>query len=98
MSKNKWKFAEPDPNEMPYDKIERGGMMAVLIIGLILSAGGLIFAWMIGAFDIKGFFGKNHGYSPRVEADILCLLHAPWVTGAWMSCAAINHFRKKKKR
>ena len=96
MKKNKWKFAEPDPHETPYGKIEYGGMMVVLGIGLILFAGGLFFAWKIGAFDINGFFGKNRSYSPRTEAEILCLLHAPWVAGAWMSCAAINYFRKKK--
>lgn len=99
MSKNKWDFATPQPDEPPPEKIERGGMMVVLIIGLVLFIGGIIFAWKIGAFDINSFFGKLPAHSrTRTEVDILLLIHCPWLLGAWMIKSAIRYFWIKRKQ
>ena len=94
--KNKWSSIQCDPAEPPPEKIERGGMIVVLSAGLVLFIGGLLFVWKIGAFDMNGFFGKSAGSSPWAYRDILYLLHAPWVAGAWMIKAAVKYFWRKK--
>ena len=99
MSDNKWKFAEPDPQKTSPEKIERGGMIVVLCVGLILLVGGLLFEWMIGSFDDKAFFGYEihyHDRQHRTERVISALLSLPWVAGALISLAAIKYFRKKQ--
>lgn len=99
MSKNKWDFAKVDPAETSYDQKEHGGMIFLLILGLILCIGGLLFVWKIGAFDTAGFFGKNPvGNNPSYQKDILFLLHLPWIAGVWMMQAAIKYFYRKRKK
>lgn len=99
MSGNKWKWAKDEPGKTSPEKIERGGMIVVLCVGLILLVGGLLFEWMIGSFDDKAFFGYEihyHDRQHRTERMISALLSLPWVAGALMSLAAIKYFRKKQ--
>lgn len=99
MSKDKWKFAPPAPNEPPPGKFGSGEMIVVLVIGLVLFIGGLIFAWKIGAFDIYGFSGKLPSHArTRTEVDILLLIHCPWLIGAWMIKSAIKYFWIMRKK
>ena len=101
MNNDKWKFATPDPNEPSPQKIERGGMMVVFCIGLILLAGGLFFVWKTGAWDDEFFFGyKIHhtGYPHKTERQILGLFNMPWVIGGAMILASIKYFWKNRTR
>ena len=99
MDDEKWKWTEPSPNEPTAEEKERQGMRYLLIIGIILFAGGFFFAWKIGAFDINGFFGKLPAHSrTRTEVDILLLIHCPWIAGAWMIKAAIRYLGIKRKK
>ncbi len=104
MPENKWKFAAPDPNDPSPEKVERGGMIVVLVIGSILLLGGLFFVWKIGAYNFD-FFGSGsskhlHSHlsnsgSARTEKDILALLNLPWIAGAAMIIAAVKRLRGK---
>jgi hypothetical protein len=100
MSENRWKFAEVDPNEPAPEKIERGGMIVVLVIGSILLIGGLLMVWKIGAYSFE-FFGNGAKYSlsnsARTERDILALLNLPWIAGAVMVIAAVKKIFTGKK-
>ena len=101
MSKDKWKFATPDPNEPSPQKIERGGMIVVFCIGLLLVTGGLFFAWKTGAWDDEYFFGyKIHltGYPHKTERQMSGLLNMPWVIGGLMMIASVRHFWKNRTR
>ena len=89
-----------DRNTSP-EKIERGGMIVVLCIGLILLIGGLLFEWQIGSFDDKSFFGFDINYHDarhKTERTISALLSLPWFAGAIMVFAAISYFRKNKQK
>ena len=104
MDKNKWHFAQVAPNETPPEKIERGGMIVVLVIGAILFLGGWFFVWKIGAYSFD-FFGSGsskhlHSHlsaSAKTETDILALLNLPWIAGAAMIIAAVRHFCRKRR-
>ena len=104
MDKNKWHFAQVDPNEPPPEKIERGGMIVVLVIGAILFLGGWFFVWKIGAYSFD-FFGSGsskhlHSHlsaSAKTEKDILAMLNLPWIAGAAMIIAAVRHFCRKRR-
>lgn len=102
MSRNKWKFAEPDPGQPSPEKIERGGMLFVSGFGLLLLIGGLFFVWAIGAFDEEAFFGYNvhhaSGDHHKTERTILGLLHLPWVAGALMLIASVRYFLRNRKK
>ena len=83
------------------EKIERGGMVVVLCIGLILLIGGLLFEWKIGSFEDKSFFGYDINYFEarhKTERTISALLSLPWVAGAIMVFAAVRYFWKNKPR
>ncbi len=97
MPENKWKFAQADPNEPPPEKIERGGMLIVGIIGLILLAGGLFFVWKTGAysFDFFGNGSQSLHNSPQTESDILFVMNLPWIAGACMVIAAVKRLLRK---
>ena len=97
MPDDKWNFARVDPNEPPPEKIERGGMIIVGIIGLILLAGGLFLVWKTGAysFDFFGNGSKSLHNSPKTESDILFVMNLPWIAGACMVIAAIKHLLRK---
>lgn len=99
MPSDKWNFALPDPDEPPVEKVERGGMIVVLSIGLILFIGGLIFAWKINAFDAKTFFAsdvepilQNRGLGLYIY---LAYFHFPWIAGVWLIKTAVKYFCKK---
>ena len=100
MDSEKWKFTEPDPNSPSPEQKERNGMIALLIFGLILFAGGLFFALKIGVFDINCFYGFDANTSPGMKMraqEYSSFFHAPWVTGAVMTIAAISHLAGKRK-
>ena len=101
MNKNKWQFAQVDPNETPPEKIERGGMIVVGIIGLILLVAGLLLVWKTGAYNFEFFGnGSKHSYfsnSSSTERDILFLMNLPWMAGAAMCIAAVRHFFRKRR-
>ena len=88
MDDEKWKWTEPSPNEPTAEEKERKGMVFLLIIGIILFAGGFFFAWKIGAFDFEAFFGvdteKLTLSKRRQLRDIVWIFHAPWLAGKWM--------------
>ncbi len=44
MSDGKWKFAEQYTQKTSSEKIERGGMILIFCIGMILLVGGLLFS------------------------------------------------------
>ena len=44
MSDGKWKFTEQYTQKTSSEKIERGGMILIFCIGMILLAGGLLFS------------------------------------------------------
>ena len=96
MNDKKWKFAELDPLEKTPEQKEYSGMMVVLCTGLLLLFSGLIFAWKINAFNAKAFFEtdvepifQNRGLSLYLY---LAFFHIPWITGAWMTTAAVKYF------
>ena len=97
MSENKWKFAAPDPNDPSPEKVERGGMLVVGIIGLILLAGGLFFVWKTGAysFDFFGNGSQSLHSRPKTEIDILFVMNLPWIAGACMVIAAVKRLLRK---
>ena len=101
MSENKWNFAVPDPCDPPPEKIERGGMMVVGAIGLILLTAGLLLVWKTGAYNFEFFGnGSKHSYfsnSSRTERDILFLMNLPWIAGAAMCIASVRHFFRKRR-
>ena len=98
MPEGKWNFAEVDPNDPPSEKIERGGLMVVGAIGLILLTAGLLLVWKTGAYSFD-FFGDSsktlHSHS-KTEADILFLMNLPWIAGLLMTGAAVRHFFRKQ--
>ena len=101
MNNDKWKFATPDPNEPSPQKIERGCMMVVFCIGLLLVTGGLFFAWKTGAWDDQYFFGYRIDravYQHKTERQISGLLNMPWVIGGLMMIASVRHFWKNRTR
>ena len=100
MDSEKWKFTEPDPAAPSPEQKERNGMIALLIFGIILFAGGLFFALKIGVFDIDYFFGidKNSSHNMHKQAlDYAKFFHAPWITGAVMITVATTHLVSKRK-
>ena len=100
MNDDKWKFAEPDPNEKSAAQKEREGMIVLLILGAILFAGGLYFAYKIGVFDLNSFWELDREktinyHSTRDKViEYSLFFHAPWMTGAWMIRTAIKSFLK----
>ena len=99
MSDDKWKWTEPDSKAQKAK--ERGGMMFLLILGAILTIGGIFFVWKIGAFDLEYFWGLDHHelrYRHKNLVDFTLFFHAPYVIGIAMMGAAIRYFRNHRKR
>ena len=59
MNDDKWNWTKPDTQEPSAAEKERGGMIMLLVLGLLLTAGGLFFAWKIGVFDHNEFWGLD---------------------------------------
>lgn len=102
MNNDKWKFTEPDAQEMTAKQKERRGMIVLLILGIILFAGGMYFAIKIGAFDLDGFWGldpeKANYRRMRAElSEYSLFFHAPWMAGSWMMSSAIRYFLKQRR-
>ena len=101
MNQDKWKFTELDPDPPDAVKKERGGMMFLLIVGLILLVGGGIFAWKIGLFDFAYFWGfdkhdpQNQSLT-RTAMEVTQFFHAPWICGLWMVNTAIRYFCRRR--
>ena len=98
---NKWNWTTPATGEPTAEQKERGGMTALLIMGLILTAGGLFFAFKIGAFDLEYFWGMDYNELRYRHKDVLefsMIFHAPWLIGVLMSGAAIKYFWKHRKK
>ena len=103
MNNDKWKFAEPDPKEKSAAQKEREGMIVLLILGVILFAGGFYFAYKIGVFDLDSFWGldpkKARYWSKRQQVSEYSLFfHAPWMAGLWMIGAAVKSFFKNFRK
>ena len=85
------------PDDPTYEHRERGGMIFVLVLGLLLLLGGLVFAWKLGAFQID--FGHELGIrSARIATELQCALHLPWLCGAWLVLGAVKSFRRKREK
>ena len=100
MSDDKWKFTEPDAQELTAKQKERRGMIVLLILGIILFAGGMFFAIKIGAFDFNDFWGldpekANYRRMREELSEYSLLFHAPWMAGSWMMSSAINSLLRK---
>ena len=99
MSDDKWKWTEPDSRAQEVK--ERGGMRFLLILGAILTIGGIFFVWKIGAFDLEYFWGLDHHelrYRHKNLVEFTMFFHAPYVIGIAMMGAAIRYFRNHRKR
>ena len=104
MNDDKWKFAEPDPKEKSAAQKEREGMIVLFILGVILFAGGVYFAYRIGVFDLDRFWGldrkKTTGYH-SIRQNVMeysCFFHAPWMAGLCMIGAAVKSFLKNFRK
>ena len=96
--KNFTKRTAADPS---LEKTERGGMIFVLCIGLLLLIGGLLWEWKIGSFNDEQFFGyeiQRHNSNHQTERTISALLSLPWLIGAIMVLASIKYFYQKRKK
>ena len=102
MNDDKWNWTKPDTQEPSAAEKERGGMIMLLVLGLLLTAGGLFFAWKIGVFDHNEFWGLDtperfHKYY-RETVEYSTFFHAPWIIGSAMVCAAIRNLYKLRKK
>ena len=102
MNDDKWNWTEPDPDAPTVCQKERGGMIALLIIGSLLIAGGVFFAWKIGAFDHDRFWGLDTPYRRlsfhRETLEYSLFFHAPWLIGCMMVWAALRNLCKLRKK
>lgn len=98
MSDGKWKFTEQYTQKTSSEKIQRGGMILIFCIGMILLVGGLLFNWKIGLFDSQYFWGHDVRRIHRTEISVSALLSLPWIAGAFMTAAAIRHFCQRRKK
>lgn len=99
MSDDKWKWTEPDSRAQ--EAKERGGMTFLLILGAILTIGGIFFVWKIGAFDLEYFWGLDHHelrYRHKNLVEFTMFFHAPYIIGIAMMGAALRYFRNHRKR
>ena len=75
-------------------------MTAVLIFGLSLLFGGLLFAWKTGSFALHSFIEPDSTesmyYLTRPHLYSLLLSHLPWTGGACMTAAAIKYFIRRR--
>ena len=101
MSDDKWKWTEPKPKTPTAEAKERGGMTVLLILGAILTVGGMFFVWKIGAFDLEYFWGIDHHelrYKHKNIVEFTMFFHAPYVIGIAMMGAAIRYFWNYRKK
>ena len=79
-------------------KHEIYGMLAILIAGLILVIGNLLFDWHFQTWRYE-FWGLPSSYNSHSFSNLifnLIWLHLPAFAGAWMVISAIRFFRKNK--
>lgn len=92
---------DPETGGSSLEQTERKAMIFLLILGVILLTGGLLFAWKIGAFDISYFYGLKEGSFNYIHRGTysrgLLLFHIPWIAGGWLIRNAVEYFLKRTK-
>jgi len=73
-------------------------MLLALAAGILLLAGGMLFAWKIGGFRFGAFFGLDSDFPPRTGIALFLLLHLPWFAGAWLIGLTLRRFFRNRER
>lgn len=76
-------------------------MIMLLVLGILLFAGGVVLVWKLGVWDIESFYGVKKAENLRVYYDVLeysILFYSPCIVGMWLIVLAVKSLRQYWKK